>query len=204
MSYGICVTGPPHIRFYAGSRIVVEGYILGTICILDTKPFDEFSPDRVETLRQFAELARLAVQQHKCQSVADKKSLGLRLLIDHSTAPIFGIDSEGKCNEWNPVAEQLMGCKADAALGKNFASFFVQEDCRTYFEETTRALSAHPKVEDSLCFAFINAESGDAVDFVFSVAPRYDDKGNVAGHLLVGQNSECACLFAAPSCRCTV
>ncbi|MBT8496186.1 MAG: GAF domain-containing protein [Deltaproteobacteria bacterium] len=41
------VTGPPHVRFYAGAPIPArEGSSLGTLCIIDTKPRKVTSGDR--------------------------------------------------------------------------------------------------------------------------------------------------------------
>lgn len=47
------VTGPPHIRFYAGQPIAHKGRHVGTLCIIDHKPRELSAGDRV-SLRQLA------------------------------------------------------------------------------------------------------------------------------------------------------
>jgi len=42
------VTGSPHIRFYAGASLEVEGMRIGTLCIIDSEPRDEV--ERTERL----------------------------------------------------------------------------------------------------------------------------------------------------------
>ncbi|KAG5185676.1 GAF domain-like protein, partial [Tribonema minus] len=34
------VTGPPHLRFYAGAPLILEGVKLGALCLLDTAPHE--------------------------------------------------------------------------------------------------------------------------------------------------------------------
>jgi PAS domain S-box-containing protein len=62
------VTGPPHIRFYAGVPIHDEsGYPLGTLCVIDTQPraFDE---SQMECLQGLADLAEQSIRQDQRQA----------------------------------------------------------------------------------------------------------------------------------------
>lgn len=47
------VTGPPHIRFYAGARLAIAGQTVGTLCAYDIQP-RSIAPEQIEQLRILA------------------------------------------------------------------------------------------------------------------------------------------------------
>jgi PAS domain S-box-containing protein len=51
------VTGEPHVRFYAGQPLRVEGRALGTLCVIDRQPRD-WTPAQAGFLRAMAEAAQ--------------------------------------------------------------------------------------------------------------------------------------------------
>ena len=49
------VTGDLHVRFYAGAPLRYEGQLIGSLCVLDTKPRDDFGAAGIGRLRKMAD-----------------------------------------------------------------------------------------------------------------------------------------------------
>lgn len=72
------VTGPPHIRFYAGQPVTVNGQRIGTLCIIDTRP-RHFKPrdyDSIKSLAMWVEL-EMSMQaiQREVHKLPDRQGL---------------------------------------------------------------------------------------------------------------------------------
>lgn len=125
------VTGGPDIRFYAGSRITTpDGFHLGTLCVIDTKPRD-FPPEQQRVLEALArQVSRLLDLRQAAAQLADALE-HMRTL--HSFLPICsyckGIrDEEGA---WHKL-EEYVSSRTDTVfshgickpcMAKNFPDF---------------------------------------------------------------------------------
>ena len=116
------VTGPPHIRFYAGAPLHAPGgERVGTLCIIDDQP-QAFSEDDLTVLRDLAdavetELAReeLARSQEKLKAREEQ----LQSVLNTAPDGILNIDSEGLIQTFNPAAEAIFGYSAEQMVGQS-------------------------------------------------------------------------------------
>ena len=65
------VTGAPFIRFYAGAPILVDGYPLGSVCVIDTEP-REISKKHLRILRILAAQASANLKKRQLEKVCEQ------------------------------------------------------------------------------------------------------------------------------------
>eukprot|EP01031_Cornospumella_fuschlensis_P026704 gene26704-32269_t len=59
------VTGFPHIRFYAGAALIVQGQKIGSLCIIDTKPRPDFNAADAVCLREIATIVEQLIEERR-------------------------------------------------------------------------------------------------------------------------------------------
>ena len=115
------VVGEPYLRFYAGVPILVNGYAVGSLCVLDRtpRPHDPVLAGRLGGLASIvgADLAT----RHRVQSLKHSLVASADALID--------CDDNGLITEWSRGAERLFGFEAADAVGRNI-SIIVPPDMR--------------------------------------------------------------------------
>ncbi len=119
------VTGPPHIRFYAGQPITtVDGFRVGTLCVIDTRP-REFSAAETALLRDLARIAEDELN-HKELSQAlaawRESEQRFRAVFDAAAIGIVLVDGTGHFIEVNAAFAAMLGIPADELRGLPAAS----------------------------------------------------------------------------------
>lgn len=105
------VVGEPHLRFYAGVPIRVNGFAVGSLCVLDSQPR---SRDPI-LLNRLARLAQIAGDDLATRHLAQAQRQSLLASAD----ALIDCDDHGIITEWSDGAERLFGHTAAEAVGRN-------------------------------------------------------------------------------------
>lgn len=126
------VTGPPHLRFYAGAPLITaQGHALGTICVADSTP-RTLTPEQELGL---ASLARQVIRQlelrltnrqiqksydelEAARSRAEQSTSELTLVMSTIPSLLIAVDAGGIVKLWNAAAESTLQAPAIHALGR--------------------------------------------------------------------------------------
>ncbi len=124
------VTGDPHIRFYAGAPLVIDGRRVGTLCINDRRP-RELGENELQTLRDLADCVQDELGRAELETLIEVKSqheTRLRAVFDTVPDGIIAIDTRGVIERVNPATEQLFGFSAEEMLGENVSMLMPEPD----------------------------------------------------------------------------
>ena len=169
------VTGPPHIRGYAGAPIIIEdGSAVGSVCAIDTNPHD-WSPKDIGFLQRaarkvalFAE-ARLEHQLRQQRFDLEEAVQSLR----HKEMSILSVMREGVCivDQNGLITQANQAARDILCLTENDKSgqLIKDENWAPYYENGDRV----PVEELPAMQAF---SKGAVTDFVFRVNTRKGDQ----------------------------
>ncbi|MBU2978594.1 EAL domain-containing protein [Alteromonas sp. C1M14] len=65
------VTGPPHVRFYAGVKVEFDGYPMGALCVFDDSP-RQFSAHHESVLRDLGKLVEAEFERESLSILSNK------------------------------------------------------------------------------------------------------------------------------------
>ena len=108
------------------------------------------------------------------------------LLVNTANAPIFGIDAQGKINEWNLRSQTITGFTKKEVLGRDLVADFITDD---YKVSVSVVLEKALKGQETANYEFpLFSKSGERVDVLLNSATRRDASGQIVGVIGVGQD----------------
>ena len=126
------VSGPPHIRTYAGAPLKLRnGYRVGTLCIISDTP-RTFGPDELGQLRDLADIAQSELELMSLvdalQTIAEKEEQ-ISQIVDSVVDGIVTVDTRGMVETFNPAAEKIFGYRKDEVIGRHANTFVPEYEC---------------------------------------------------------------------------
>lgn len=123
------VTNEPHIRFYAGALLnTPDGYSLGTLCVLDTKP-RKFSARQKTILSSLARLVMTQLDLRRTIREKERADERLRIALEASRLGTWDIDVLTGELVWSQRCRQLFGLGSDETPTlENFINWVHADD----------------------------------------------------------------------------
>jgi len=120
------------------------------------------------------------------QAKQERTAVELTLLIDTANAPIFGIDTQGRVNEWNQTAVKITGYGKEDVMGRDLVQDFIMDE---YKEPVKQVLDNALKGVETTNYEFpLYTKDGKRLQILLNATARRDMEGNIIGVIGIGQD----------------
>ena len=179
------VTGEPYLRFYAGAPLITrEGLRLGTLCVLDSKPRQGFTPEQDQVLQALTRqvMTQLEYRQALVRlSAREAETARLAAIVSSSSDAIISFAAEGgRIQTWNKGAEEMFGYSEQEAIGGP-VSLLLALDRLSQFEDATGVFSAAMAQGRVSLESVRRRKDGTLIDVAVSATRMTDLGGRVLG-----------------------
>ena len=110
----------------------------------------------------------------------------LTLLIETANAPIFGIDADGKVNEWNRKMAAITGFSKEEVHGDDLVAEYISDEFRNSVKEVLSNALLGVQTDNYQLPLF--TKDGQRVELLLNAATRCDAEGGIVGVVGVGQD----------------
>ncbi|MBU4611448.1 PAS domain S-box protein [Achromobacter sp. GG226] len=113
------VLGYPFIRFYAGCPLVSPlGYVVGTLCIIDTQARPRPTEAQCADLRDLAGFVMDKLELRRLELARQASRRRFETLAQAVSDAVICTDGAGRVTSWNDAAHALLGVAAGEARGQ--------------------------------------------------------------------------------------
>ena len=136
---GELVVGYPHVIFYAGAALWVDGEKLGSLCIIDNVPHDTFSLEDQQSLLGIAAIVSqiISSRRSKFLRACKRQSQQLLSLTHNLRTPCMSLELSVKClAAFLPAQQQELSLMEGG--GQTQAQAQAQEDLQLHTEHLAR------------------------------------------------------------------
>lgn len=138
------VENEPHVRFYAGAPLIdTDGYVLGTLCVVDLVP-RELSDEQLDALHTLADEVMSHLNLRKQNILLEQsliKSQEFGNLFNASREIHCILDAQLNIELINQSVTDILGYNADEITGKPIWSFFIHTSHNDAVKELRKLLS---------------------------------------------------------------
>jgi len=174
-----------HVRSRLFLPIHVRSKVIGTLGLASSST-NVFNNEHVMTLQVFANLAGMVYERLNSDITRRKMETELTQLIDTANAPIFGVDVDGKINEWNQMVARITGYGKDEVEGKNLVETYITDEYKVSVKKVID--NALEGTETDNYEVPLYTKDGQRIMVLLNATTRRDVEGNIVGVVGVGQD----------------